>query len=155
MRTLEEEEYDPLFEIECIKQHSINRHEVPILHISWACGGSSWLKMAVVKEDDPVLVAEYIVSNDLRRNPKWRYKWATRYLFKIKRLGRALGMNINIFQRRATNKTTSREMHRITILKNRKQALEFDKRFENNKWRDSIKKEISNMIEFKVPVQIV
>ena len=28
--------------------------------------------MAILKEDDPVLVAEYIVSNDLRKDPKWR-----------------------------------------------------------------------------------
>ena len=105
MSTLEEEEYDPLFEIESIKHHSIKRHGIPMLHISWACGGSSWIKLAmVVKEDDPFLVAEYIVSNDLIRNPKWRYKWAIRYLFKIKRLGRALGININIVQSRAINK---------------------------------------------------
>ena len=121
-----------------------------MLHISWACGGSSWIKMAIVKEDDSVLVAEYIVSNDLRRNPKWRYKWANRYLFKIKILGRALGMNINIVQRRATNKTTSKEMNRIPIPKNVKQALDFDKHFQNTKWRDAIKKEIATMIEFNV-----
>ena len=106
MRKLEEEEYVSLFEIESIKQHSIKRCGIPMLHISWECRGSSCIKMAIVKEDYPFLGAEYIVSNDLRRNPKWRYKWAIRYLFKIKRPGRALGMNINIVQRRATNKTT-------------------------------------------------
>ena len=41
-------------------------------------------------------------------------------------------------------------MHGIPIPKNGKQALEFDKSFGNNKWRDAIKKEIATMIEFKV-----
>ena len=122
-----------------------------MLHTTWACDGiSTWEKLAIIKEDDPVLVAEYIVSNDLRRNPKWRYKWAKRYLFKIKQLGRALGMNLNIVQPRATNKKATKEMHGIPIPKNGKQALDFDKQFGNKKWSDAIKKEIATMIEFKV-----
>ena len=75
MQTLEEEEYDPLFEIECIEGHAINKEGMPMLNITWASDGStSWMQLAVIKEDDPVLVAEYIISNDLRRDPKWRYK---------------------------------------------------------------------------------
>lgn len=85
METLEEKEYDTLFEIECITKHSINRHGTPMLNITWASdGSSSWEKISVIKADDPVLVAEYIVSNDLIKEPKWRYKWAKRYLCKIK-----------------------------------------------------------------------
>ena len=64
-----------------------------MLNITWASDDrSSWMKLSVIKSDDLVLVAEYIVSNDLIKEPKWRYKWAKRYLYKIKRLGRALGM---------------------------------------------------------------
>ena len=42
MKKIKEEEYDPLFEIECITKHSINRHGTPMLNIYWECGGSSW-----------------------------------------------------------------------------------------------------------------
>ena len=73
-----------------------------------------------------------------------------RYLFKIKQLGRVLGMNLNIVQRRATNRKATKEMHGIPIPKNGKQALDFDKQFGNKKWSDAIKKEIATMIEFKV-----
>ena len=59
MQTLEEEEYDPLFEIECIEGHTINKEGIPMLNITWTSdGSSSWMKLAVIKEDDPVLVAE-------------------------------------------------------------------------------------------------
>ena len=34
--------------------------------------------------------------------------------------------------------------------KNGKQALGFDKHFQNTKWRDAIKKEIATMVEFNV-----
>ena len=79
-----------------------------MLNITWASdGSSSWMKLSVIKADDHVLVAEYIVSNDLRKEPKWRYKWEKLYLHKIKRLGRALGMELNISQRRTTNKKSN------------------------------------------------
>ena len=61
-------------------------------------------------------------------------------LVQNKRIGRALGMELNIFQLRAKNKKATKEMHGIPIPKNRKQELEFDKRFGNTKWRDAIKK---------------
>ena len=40
----------------------------------------------------------------------------------------------------------NKEMHGITIQKNGKQALELNKLVGNNKWIDSIKKEIAIMI---------
>ena len=59
MKTLEEDKYDPLFEIECITKYSINRHGTPMLNITWdSCVSSSWEKLSVIKADDPVLVAE-------------------------------------------------------------------------------------------------
>ena len=61
-------------------------------------------------------------------------------LVQNKRIGRALGIELNILQRCATNKKETKEMHGIPIPKNRKQALEFNKRFGNTKWRDAIKK---------------
>ena len=81
------------------------------------------MKIAVIKEDDPVLVAEYMFSNYLQKYPKWRYKWAKRYLFKIKLLGRALGMNLNIVQRLTTNRKSTKEMNGIPIPKNRNKHL--------------------------------
>ena len=41
-------------------------------------------------------------------------------------------------------------MHGIPIPKNVKKALEFDRLFDNKKWIDTMKKEVSTMIEFKV-----
>ena len=49
-------------------------------------------------------------------------------------------------QHRATNKKATKKMNGIPIPKNGKQALEFNKRFSNNKWRDAIKKLIATMI---------
>ena len=53
----------------------------------------------------------------MRKEPKWIYKWAKLYLYKIKNLGRALGMEINFVQRGTTNKNSSKEIHGIPIPK--------------------------------------
>ena len=102
------------------------------------------------------MLATYIVRYNLRGNRYYQFKWARRFLYKVKMLGRALNIKEKVTNRKSSLEETKNfvlpkeTMHGIPVPKSANQALELDKYFKNSKWSDAMKKEISMMFKYEV-----
>ena len=70
----------------------------PILYIQWNKQGEdkSWEKLHDIRVDEPLLVADFIVSNDVCRDRTLLFKSSRRLLYKLKMLYRSIGIKINL-----------------------------------------------------------
>ena len=150
--TLEE---DPLFEIEKILDHKITEKGKPLFKVRWQSDQEEmWIKMSQLKEDEPLMLAEYIVKYNLRGNKYYQYKWAKRFLYKVKMLGKALNLKERVTNRKSgleekmNFKLPKQTMHGIPVPSNATQALGLDKHFNNDKWKEAMKKEIFMMFKW-------
>ena len=133
------------------------------LLITYQCDlKKQWVPYQSVLEEEPWLLAQYVVTNRLKykHNTRNQLEWAKKYIKSIGRISlRHFDVNVTepvareidplkeIKTRRAY---MVKHMHGIPLPCSARQGLELDKVQTNHKWRDAMAKEISLMKDFKV-----
>jgi hypothetical protein len=105
------------------------------LCVEWADGRTtSWVPLALLKEQNPVEVAEYSVTHSIDKEPAfaWWVPWA---------------LNVRDAIISAVNKRYWKRTHKfiIRILHSVAEAYAIDKANSNTKWADAIAKEMKNV----------
>ena len=130
----EDLEEDPLFAIDEILDHNLTKKGLPLFKVKWSSDQEeTWVKMSQLKEDEPFLLASYVVENNLRGNRKFQYKWARRFLYKIKMIARSYNLGIHVKNRKTSTsfKLPKETMHGVSVPRTATQALELDAYFKN------------------------
>ena len=110
------------------------------LKVAWKEGTSQWVPLKVMKESNPVEVAEFAVSRGLEREPAFAW-WVP---FTLRKRDRIIA-SIHTRVRKKTHK------YGIEIPTSVKHALEIDSKNKNTFWRDAIAKEMYNVsVAFKI-----
>ena len=141
-----DEEYDgkKAWVFEEILDHRKKRGKYE-LEIRWADGTQSWEPLAVISKDDPITVSEYARDHGLLETPGWkRLKHHSRqYKKKFIRLARVVHAYKSA---RRDNKVK----FGIPVPNNVKQALAIDTQNKDGMWREAIKKEMGQLIDYNV-----
>ena len=110
------------------------------LKVEWKDGSSQWVPLKVLKESNPVEVAEFAVARDIQREPAFAW-WVPFTLRKRDRIIAAIHTRV----RKKTHK------YGIEVPSSVEHALEIDKKNGNTLWRDAIAKEMYNVsVAFKI-----
>lgn len=108
--------------------------------IEWTDGTTSWLPLATLKEQIPVEIAEYAVTNGIDDEPA--FAWWVHWTLK-KRDGIISAVNKRYWKR--THKFGIQLPHSVD------EATKLDKANGDTKWTDAINKEMANvMVAFKM-----
>lgn len=102
------------------------------VQVKWDDGSTSWVPLALVKESNPLQMAEYAVANKLAKEPAFRW-WVHKVMRKRDRV---------IKQVRRCRKAEMK--FGIDVPDTVQEALELDRRNGNTLWADAIKKEMKN-----------
>ena len=99
----------------------------------------TWEPMEIIKEDDPVTLAEYARENDLLEKSVW--KWAKRYLFLTKSARNQI-RKLNALRR---TKLVPKYKFGEKVPRSIKESDELDKQNHSNGWKNAITLEVSNL----------
>ena len=103
-------------------------------------GATEWIPLKILKESDPIRVAEYAEAKKLIKEPAFAW-WVPFTLKKRKRILKA--MKKRYFR--------TEQKYGVELPKTVKRALEIDQETGTTYWRDALKKEMDAvMIAFKV-----
>ena len=110
------------------------------LCVEWADGRTTWVPLAILKEQNPVEVAEYAVTNSIDTEPAfaWWVPWT---------------LNVRDAIISAVNKRYWKRTHKfgIRIPHSVAEAYAIDKANGNTKWADAIAKEMKNVrVAFRI-----
>ena len=136
---IDENEGDEKWEIEEIQDHMWDPRKKGriLILIKWKDEDEpSWEPMDIIKEDDPVTLAEYARDHNLLDQQKW--KWARRYLILKTR-------SINHIRKIYAKKKKHGPKYQFgeKVPANIKDAYLIDQMNKNSGWSDAIDKEIS------------
>ena len=126
-----------------ILDHRRDRNQKWRLKVLWDNGETTWEPLHIIKETDPVTVAEYGSDRNLVGKSGWR--WARDYLPD----GRTFNLLCKILKlnRKRLNSGT-RYMFGVAIPRNCRQAYEFDRHNGNTAWTDAIAEEMDKIAAF-------
>jgi Reverse transcriptase (RNA-dependent DNA polymerase) len=102
------------------------------LLIKWKDGSTQWVRLADLKESNPVDVAEYAVGNKLVNEPA--FKWWVPYVMKKRD---------RIISAVKTRYLRKEQKFGIELPKSAKEAIHLDQESGTTLWQDAIKKEMS------------
>ena len=110
------------------------------LLVDWSNGTQSWLPLNLIKESNPIDVAEYAVANAIHEEPAFIW-WVSKALKKRKHYISKLRSVIRNNQLK----------YGLKVPRTVKEALEIDLENGNSHWADAIKKELGNvLVAFKL-----
>ena len=110
------------------------------LLVAWKDGSEQWIPLSIMKESNPVEVAEFAKSCGLLDEPAFKW-WAPYTLKKRDRIIASVKTRV----RKATHK------YGVKIPTSTEHALKIDERNGNTLWRDALKKEMYNVsIAFEI-----
>ena len=104
------------------------------VQVLWIDGSTSWVPLKLLKESNPVEVAEYALANGYNHEPA--FKWWVSHVLKKR--------DCLIGKVKAQCSKASRTKFGIDIPRTVKEALELDRRNNNTLWQDAITKEMKN-----------
>ena len=104
------------------------------IKVRWLDQSSNWIPMALLKESNPVELAEYAVAVGIAKEPAFNW-WVPSTLKRRKRL---------IHRLKVQRVRKGRMKFGITIPGTVEEALELDRKNGNTLWADAIKKEMDN-----------
>ena len=108
-------------------------------HVEWKDGTSTWLPLSILKNSDPVMLADYAVSREIHTQPAFAW-WVPSVLRKRKYV-------IKQIQHRIPKKSMK---FGITVPGSVEEAIRLDKENGNDLWQRAIQKEVNNVkIAFK------
>ena len=105
------------------------------VQVKWSDQSSSWIPLKLIKESNPIEVAEFAVSNGFSKEPAFAW-WVHKVLKKRERL-------INRVKARRCRKP-GRMKFGIEVPINVNAALLLDEKNGNHLWEEAIKKEMKN-----------
>ena len=138
-----EDEGDDRWEIEEILDHKWNPKKKGrlLILIKWkALEEPSWEPMEIIKEDDPITLAEYAKDHNLLEQTKW--KWAKRYLQFKKR---SINHLTKVYAKK--NKSGPKYQFGEQVPRTVKEAYDIDSRNRTTGWTDAIEKELKQLVE--------
>jgi hypothetical protein len=102
--------------------------------VEWRDGTSSWEPLSALKESNPVEVAEYAIAHGLAEEPAFRW-WVP---YTLKKRDAIIS---------AVNKRYAKRTHKygIRVPKSVEEAFAIDKDNGDNRWAESIQKEMNNV----------
>ena len=104
------------------------------VQVSWIDGSTSWVPLKLMKESNPVEVAEYAVANGYHQEPAFKW-WVNHVLKKRDRLIN----KVKVHCRKA-----GRTKFGIEVPRTVEEALALDRKNNNTLWQDAITKEMKN-----------
>jgi len=104
------------------------------LLVSWKNGAEEWIPLSIMKNSNPIEVAEFAVANNIHKEPAFCW-WIPYTLRKRDRI--VAGVNARV--KRVTHK------YGVELPRSIREALQLDTRNGNTLWRDAINKEMSNL----------
>jgi hypothetical protein len=102
--------------------------------VEWKDGSTSWEPLSVLKESNPVDVAEYALSRGITDEPA--FSWWVPYTLK-KRIAIISAVNKRYWKRA--------HKYGIRVPKSVREAYEIDRENGDSRWTDAIQKEMSNV----------
>ena len=111
------------------------------IQVRWKDGSSDWFPMSLVKQSNPIELAEYLHANNLQNEPAFR--WWTRKILKKRK---------SIINKIKTRMRKPRRMNfSVKVPLTAEEAIALDKQNGNTLWNEVIEKEIKNSrIDFEV-----
>jgi hypothetical protein len=97
--------------------------------------------MEVIKEDDPVTLAEYAIQHKLLQKQPW--KWAAKYVKEKKRINHMKHVTLGSKK----NKQRVKYKFGARVPRTLREAYLLDKWANNTKWSDAIQKEVESLVE--------
>ena len=111
-----------------------------MVKVCWKNGGQSWQSMNAVRLSDPYALLLYAIGNNLTNNEGW--EWTTPYI-------NDMDLTMQVVQAyQASRKTPPKHQFGEEVPRSIKHALEIDKCNGNNKWRESINKELQQLRDY-------
>jgi hypothetical protein len=107
------------------------------LLVRWHDDSVQWIPLSIMKESNPVEVAQYAKAASLMTEPAFAW-WVPYTLRKIK----AIIAAVNVRTRKTTHK------YGIEVPRNLKHAMGIDKNNGNNIWYNAYHKEMVNVCRF-------
>ena len=108
----------------------------------WDDGSETWEDLRAISKDDPVTIAGYAKANELLDTPGWK---------RFKRLAQREKKYVRML--RQANLSNARHAPKykfgIRVPRNYKEAVKLDEQNGNTFWQDAIKKEMSQIIDYK------
>ena len=104
------------------------------LLVQWKMGEEEWIPLNILKESNPVEVAEFAVSRNIDREPAFCW-WVP---YTLRRRDRIIA-SVRARVRKMSHK------YGIEVPNNVAEALRIDERNGNHFWRDAINKEMENL----------
>ena len=104
------------------------------LLIAWKDGSEEWIPLSIMKESNPLEVAEFAVAHDIADEPAFAW-WVPFTLRKRDNIVSAVRARV----KRVTHK------YGVAIPRSIKEAFALDLKNGNTLWRDSLEKEMSNL----------
>ena len=105
------------------------------IKVEWKDGTSSWIPMNILKESNPVELAEYAISRNIQDEAA--FSWWVPYTIKKR------NKIIKLVQRRSVKKQLK---FGVEVPQTVQEALELDRKNGNNLWANAISKELKNVI---------
>ncbi len=110
------------------------------LLVQWNDGSRQWIDLKILKESNPVLVAEYAMARDIADEPA--FTWWVPYTLRKRDV---IVSAVNSCLRRTSHK------YGIELPRSVKEALDIDWKNGNIFWADALTKEMSNVyIAFEI-----
>jgi hypothetical protein len=111
-----------------------------LLEVQWKDGSTTWETLSLLKDSNPIEVAQYAVENQLEQDPAFAH-WVNIVLRSKDR----------VIQMARKRRMYNRFQYGVEIPRSVKHALELDKKNGNNFWANAIKKEMDKvMVAFKI-----
>ena len=125
---------DGYIEVDGIKHRRITTKGQKF-EVEWRDGTSSWIPLKILKESNPIEVAEYVVSRGLEKEPAFNW-W-------VKHTLRRRDCIIKQVWHRVVKKNIK---FGVCVPNSVEEALKIDKENGNTLWTDAINKELKNVI---------
>ena len=105
------------------------------IKVEWKDGSCSWIPMKIVKESNPIELAEYAIARNIHSEAAFAW-WVPHTIKKRNRI-------IKLVKHRTVKHNMK---FGVKVPQNVSQAREYDKENGNTLWEDSINKELKNVI---------
>ena len=115
------------------------------LEVAWGDGTQSWEPLSVIAKDDPITVCDYARANNLLETPGWKRLRHHERQHKKKYI--RLSRMIKAYR---SFKRDNKVKFGIPVPNHVREALKFDEKNKDEMWREAIKTEMGQLIDYSV-----
>ena len=115
------------------------------VEILWDNNEVTWEPLSVMRRDDPITLAKYAKDQQIENKQGW--KWSRKLNKNNKKMERMM-RTLHAQKGNQKGKQGKKFKFGVEVPKNVKDALRLDQKNGNTKWKDAIKKELEQLMEF-------